>query len=326
MEEDTLENELETTENIEETNERKKKNFSVVNSVLFIYSIAMLISFFVGEFMKKILKDNFPEYSEEYKKNFILINIIFVFFDVCLVFLMIKPIKIKKSERQPYGFGKYFANLFINSALVAIGNTISILVNFLIMYLFSFIKRKETPSTSKSEFSSSKELILYLKLLNTCIFAPIGEELVWRKILIDRLALYSKRLAIFASGILFGIFHLNIRKLFPAMFTGWSYAYSYAETNNIFIPISFHMLQNSYSNLLFFIFFKKNLVILGMLLSLNLIIIFIGIFLLVVNKNAITVRGEESNFEDKWVLFKSYGMKCFIIEGIIIIIYKTIIR
>ena len=225
-------------------------------------------------------------------------------------------------ERHPYGCGKYLANLAINSAVGSISNIISSLVYGLIMRLFFSTGGKKTSSIIEYVSRFSNKPILYLEIFNICICAPIVEELIWRKLLIDRLALYSKRLAIFGSGILFGIGHFNIHQLFSAMFLGWSFAYAYAETNNIFIPISFHMFENSYATLINLFLLKKE--ILSVIGLLRIIIFLIGVCLLIRNRNSIIIRGEENNFEDKWVLFKSYGMKCFIIEGIIIIIYNTI--
>ena len=157
-----------------------------------------------------------------------------------------------------------------------------------------------------------------------CISAPIAEEFIFRKFLIDRLAIYSKTLAIFASGIIFGIFHNNIHQFFGTMFLGWSLAYSYVETGNILIPISYHMFENSYSTVAQMLTSNnsKNNKILEKISEGMLLIRFIealtGIILLIVKRKKIKVTGEENKSGDKWKLFKSYGMWIFFVEGFIL--------
>ena len=86
---------------------------------------------------------------------------------------------------------------------------------------------------------TSNNYFLFLQILVIYIGYPITKELIFRKFLVDRLSIYNKTLAVFTSGVIFGIFHLKLNKLFATMFVGWFYAYTYAETNNLLIPISF---------------------------------------------------------------------------------------
>ena len=145
--------------------------------------------------------------------------------------------------------------------------------------------------------------------------------------------IYSKTLAIFASGILFGIFHNNIPQFFGAMFLGWSLAYSYVETGNILIPISYHIFENSYTTLiqiLASIDSKTNKtlkIIQTVLFSIRLIEALAGIILLIIKRKKIKVTGEENKSGDKWKLFKSYGMWIFFVEGFIMfsILYMNIL-
>ena len=169
----------------------------------------------------------------------------------------------------------------------------------------------------------------------TCLTAPIAEELVFRKLLIDRLSVYSKTLAIFASGIIFGISHINIHQFCETLLLGWSLAYSYVETRNILIPISYHIFENSITKItqIFNPYLSKEKEItirekmIIVLLFMRLIEGLTGIILLLIYRKKIKVRGEENRSKDKWKLFKSYGMWIFIFEGFILfsIFYMNIL-
>ena len=155
-----------------------------------------------------------------------------------------KCIKRTKIKKNKYGLKKYLANLCINSGLLIIGSLIGYIMQFCFLYIFGNLSENKYNSAIDLSFKNAN---IFLNFFIICFTAPIAEELMFRKLLIDRLSIYSKTLAIFASGILFGIFHINIHQFFGAMFSGWSLAYSYVETGNILIPISYHIIENSFT-------------------------------------------------------------------------------
>ena len=79
------------------------------------------------------------------------------------------------------------------------------------------------------------------------ILAPIMEELIFRKMLIDRTAQYGDVMASVISGLTFGLFHGNISQFFYAFLLGICFGYIYAKTRNIKHTIILHMLVNSIS-------------------------------------------------------------------------------
>ena len=81
-------------------------------------------------------------------------------------------------------------------------------------------------------------------LLFVVIFGPIMEELVFRKILIDRVVKYGERNAMFLSALLFGLFHMNIFQFFYAFGIGLIFAYIYIKSRKISYSIVFHMIIN----------------------------------------------------------------------------------
>lgn len=84
-------------------------------------------------------------------------------------------------------------------------------------------------------------------LLNIAVVvfaAPIVEELLFRKLLIDRIAAYGDGVAVVVSGLLFGLAHGNFSQFFYAFGIGALWAYVYVKTGNVGYTIAFHMLFN----------------------------------------------------------------------------------
>ena len=65
------------------------------------------------------------------------------------------------------------------------------------------------------------------------ILAPIFEELIFRKLLIDHLSKYGTFLAIVVSGLFFGLFHGNFQQFFYAAGLGFLFAYIYSKYGKI---------------------------------------------------------------------------------------------
>ena len=73
------------------------------------------------------------------------------------------------------------------------------------------------------------------------ICAPIMEELLFRKAIIDRTAHYGEGLALLFSGLLFGLFHGNLVQFSYAFLIGMLFGFVYVKTRNIFYPIALHV-------------------------------------------------------------------------------------
>lgn len=85
---------------------------------------------------------------------------------------------------------------------------------------------------------------VFLTFLNVVVGAPIVEELLFRKFLIDRTIGYGEKLSVLLSGALFGLMHGNFQQFFYAFALGCLFAYIYCKTGKIKNTILFHMWIN----------------------------------------------------------------------------------
>lgn len=91
---------------------------------------------------------------------------------------------------------------------------------------------------------------LWMNFLVMVICAPIAEELLFRKLLIDRTRKFGDKFAIILSGLMFGFFHGNIYQFCYAFALGMVFAYVYCRTSNIKYTIALHMLINFMGSIL----------------------------------------------------------------------------
>ena len=311
---DTLETDIRNSQNFQRQDEIKRQKFQIVNQVGMIYTIGNAFLSQGGDIFYTIINKFFPNFFKTKRGDSILLATLIVnqIFGILLMFFMTKFIKKIEIKKRAYGCKKYFATLLINSGLLVFGFIIGIPIEY------SLSNKKSSENLKKATVNEPNIFLEYIVL---CLTAPITEEFIFRKFLIDRLAIYSKTLAIFSSGIMFGIFHKNFGQLFSTTFSGWVLAYAYAETGNILISISYHIIENSLSAIFNLKFLKNNQIIekiFFVIALLRFIEALIGIIILIVIRKKIRVTGEDNKSSDNWKFFKSYGMWIFVFEGFIL--------
>ena len=89
---------------------------------------------------------------------------------------------------------------------------------------------------------------MWLVFICTVIIAPIGEELIFRKLLIDRVAPFGELSSVLLSGLTFGLFHGNFNQFFYAFFLGCLMGFVYAKTRNILHSVLMHMAVNFFGS------------------------------------------------------------------------------
>ncbi|HDF2795437.1 TPA: CPBP family intramembrane metalloprotease [Clostridioides difficile] len=94
--------------------------------------------------------------------------------------------------------------------------------------------------------TSSKLLVYLLSLfIQTCLIAPVAEELIYRKFILNNLLDNSNAFkSIVLSSFLFSIYHLNLLQGINAMMIGIFLGYLYYKTCSINICILLHFVNN----------------------------------------------------------------------------------
>lgn len=131
-----------------------------------------------------------------------------------------------------------------NFKYYVIGLLIMITSNIIISF---FVEGNSTNETLIREYINIMPIYM---IFSSCIYAPFTEEMVFRKSL--RNCFNNKVLYILLSGLIFGSMHLlsasnlvELVFLIPYSSLGCVFAYMYYKTNNIFVPMTFHMVHNT---------------------------------------------------------------------------------
>ena len=147
-----------------------------------------------------------------------------------------------RPERRSISGGEWIALLLIGFGLMLVGNYAG---NIVVQFLSELLGR---------DLSSSLSVVLnaplWANILITVVAAPILEELLFRKLLIDRMRPFGEKTAVLVSALMFGLFHANLQQLFYATALGWVLGYVYCRTGKLRHCVIFHMIINLFGGVL----------------------------------------------------------------------------
>lgn len=126
---------------------------------------------------------------------------------------------------------------FICVATMYITNYFGVFVN----YLISIARGEEIYNPLTDIVLDSN---IFITFFYGAIIAPIVEELIFRKLLLNKVRRFGELPAILITGFAFGLFHMNLSQFFYATALGFIFAYITLKTNTVRYSILLHMLIN----------------------------------------------------------------------------------
>lgn len=134
------------------------------------------------------------------------------------------------------------------SQLPAFRFLVLLLICFPVTYLGNLIGTLLSAALSGGTAQNGIETYItdggFLALFTTIIVAPVVEEFVFRKQLLDRCGRYGEKTAMVFSALTFGLFHMNFYQFFYAFGVGLILAYVYLRTGSLRYPVLIHMIIN----------------------------------------------------------------------------------
>lgn len=141
---------------------------------------------------------------------------------------------IRKRRMKP---SQFLIAFLMGYTILMAGNIIGLIVTFVI----GFITGRPINNPLDMIVGESN---IWITAVYTVLLAPIFEEMLFRKILCDRVIKYGQGAAVLLSGLMFGLFHGNFNQFFYAFFIGSFFAFIYVKTGNIKYTIGLHMMVN----------------------------------------------------------------------------------
>ena len=141
------------------------------------------------------------------------------------------------ADKPGFGPGHYMILLIIAFGCMTAGG----IVGNVIMSILSAVMDYDYANGLVSIVNESP---VWATFIGVCICAPIGEELLFRKLLIDRTRRFGDLPAILLSGLLFGLFHGNLFQFYYAAAVGMVLAYLYTRTGKYWLCVIMHAVIN----------------------------------------------------------------------------------
>ena len=212
---------IETPEERQNKLKKQRRLFSRVFLALFVYILSSyLVAYGSYAIAAAILSaEKYQSFAESSIWSVIIscVSQYFVAFPIFLLMLLGTP-KAQNKERKKLSLGEFIIFFFMGQALMSAGNIIGNFINSIFGGLMGRMPENGIAATIE-------QTPMWLIFIFMVILAPIVEELIFRKLLIDRLSVYGDRMAIIFSAAAFGLMHGNLYQFFYA-----AYRYSVAAT------------------------------------------------------------------------------------------------
>ncbi len=197
-------------------------------------------SFFFGPVLADWLGDRWTLYLNE----------IFLALGIGAGVLSLIGTSAEAPERQKMPFGRWLLLLLMCFGMAFVGNLLGILATF----LWDTVTGGNGAGDVSALLSETDTL---QTLLTAGIAAPILEEFLCRKLVLDRTLRYGEKPAIFLSAFLFALLHMNLGQVFYAFGIGLICGYLYARSGKLWLCILTHMSFNLISGVSASLFVKK---------------------------------------------------------------------
>ncbi len=159
-----------------------------------------------------------------------------------LFFLILRPIPHEAPREEAFRISELLVFFFISYFLMYVGNMAGTLINgFTSLFGVS-------SSADAIELIGSSDLLPIFLIAG--VIGPIVEELMFRKLILERLYPFGEKFAILLSALLFALFHGNLTQFIYAFLLGAVFGYLYCRTGRILYPILLHMIINLMGSLL----------------------------------------------------------------------------
>ena len=218
------------------------KNFiPAVGARYAAFCVVFLLVQFAGAYLLMLLA---PEFVKQYKTS-ISMGLTVLAVDIIgfpFIWLLMRSVPKVKLEKRSLSFGQWFGFLMMTEGLMMAGSLIGSPIHTILTQPFT----GETISNTTSAIQNSHIIV---NTIGAGLGAPIFEELIFRKVLIDRTIRYGEYVSIVMSGVMFGLLHGNFQQFFFATLGGMLFAYVYIRTGRIRYSIFLHMAINLSSSL-----------------------------------------------------------------------------
>ncbi|MCM1091813.1 MAG: CPBP family intramembrane metalloprotease [Muribaculum sp.] len=194
-----------------------------------VYVVQIVVGYFVGVYK--------PEWASNMSISLILSSLVTYGCGMPLIVLLAQGMETQTIERHKMKWWQFIVALIMCYSLMYISNILGTIVTTAI----GMVKGSQVDNNLVSYITSNSMLVNFVLMV---VVAPIVEEYVFRKVIVDRTVKYGQGIAIVTSGLMFGLFHGNLNQFAYAVGLGAFFAFIYIKTGNLKITIGMHAIIN----------------------------------------------------------------------------------
>ena len=210
------------------------KQFSKIGLMAFVGSLIIMglqfISIGIAGLIDESLVDNMNSY-------FLITMIPMYLIGMPLLILLISRVPAQKIEKRRMKVGHWILSFFMCYALMYLSN----LIGQFITTIIGAVKGSLVQDAIVEVATSLHPALCFIFMV---LFAPVLEELIFRKLLVDRMVRYGEGTAILVSAFMFGMYHGNLNQLVYAFALGLFFGFIYVKTGKLIYTILLHMVIN----------------------------------------------------------------------------------
>ena len=219
---------------MEESLKATRKHFSKLGGMFILGTIIIYAVQLIPVALVQVFK---PEWLMDANISLMISMLPMYLIGMPILIVLVKTVPAEKVEKK-----KRKAGHFVLAALMCFG--LAYASNFIGTILTTVIGMLKGGMVQNAIMNIATSINVLLAVLFMVICAPLIEEYVFRKLVVDRTIKYGQGVAVLLSGLMFGLFHGNLNQFIYAFAIGCFLAFLYVKTGNLKITIIIHMIFN----------------------------------------------------------------------------------
>lgn len=219
---------------MEESLKTTRKHFSRLGGMFILGTVIIHVAQIVPAVLVKIFR---PEWLRDGNISLTLSIVPMYLVGMPALIALVKTVPAETVEKKKMEWWQ-----FVVAAVMCFGLMYgSNLVGTLISTIIGAVKGSMVQNTLLDIVTS---ISVFFMVLYMVICAPVMEEYVFRKLIVERTVKYGQGVAVVVSGLMFGLFHGNLNQFAYAFTLGCFLAFLYVKTGKLKITIALHMMIN----------------------------------------------------------------------------------
>lgn len=214
-------------------NTTAKKTFSTVGFAFCAITLGALGAQFIAILISNLIAGEKNWLTTSYMGNLLLSFVPIYLVAYPLGLLILKRIPSVKPNNHKLKATDIIIYLAISFALMYFGN-----------YVGQFLSALLSNNTAENALNELVFEMNPIMIIVSVVLAPIAEEYIFRKQLIDKIHVFGEKRAVLLSGLIFGLIHTNMFQFFYAFLLGTLFAYIYIRTGRIKYTMILHSIVN----------------------------------------------------------------------------------